>query len=1049
MAVPTERTASGQAVNLPTASSSQSYANQKVRSGIVVIEYVKLHKEPNPHLQLKCIVRNSLTGEDVRHATAEFWLEGRDTSGKSRRLWDSSLVNNNNGQSSEDDLFQSDMTSLRFRYTGAVVSGVDEIPEGWPADVEDSIKRLAVHRKDGIAIVPLAKLARDSPQNVLKYLQRYIPGRLWEPYIAKKSWDELDSLYGDQGTLQITSSVQQHDPLCHFSSIEEASVKLGVARYVEQKWQEKMFEELCKGDFDAAFFLLGPNTAIACLRRKDPAIFIDPNAVWDDHMNVILKFDDEVENCWEDPKNPKGYEKTTRLVGKVVSNQTSVDCEIVVLLENIPIDITKFARLLQQPPRFIDLSNVYTQVNDKPAKDQVESLHDLFDRNKSKCKKWWPMLLAENGSSALRSNFLHQVGWTPQGFNQAFRKITEKMRAAGKALNQEQTHILAEAPFSRAGFKLIRGPPGCGKTTLIATLAQLYLGAPGVAIMVLAGSNGSTDRSFESLDKWMRKDQDLDESLWPLRIHKKYVEVSHFFDVLDPVSTQDKTQAAEDNVASILDEAGKPPQRLFYERQQHSEKRKHMSDPECGVAAAVLQALRDGTLPAAPTLFNAASKKTHDYHRAQAERSHGQLMPYWNRLRMGVTRKLEVEEKHEVRGAFHAIARYIIGMKRLIVSTVGNATSTILQDCLFRDAKHVVVVIDEAGLQTDADLVNILAKLFPSRRVSADFGGENPIVTVGLVGDHQQGSPFVKSDTAKANVFGPQLLMSPFVRFALSGFPLDHLWEQHRMVEVLCKLPSLRGYEGKLRTSNEALSRRMTVKQSGILRILLKADLSKLKYPANKERAYVEDQHLRHWLLDVRGGSTQTDPALQNSRFNVANLDVTLKFFKGLIKARFLPPSEIRILTFYNAQRQRYINGIYDLQQELGLKQGELDDVVHTSDSFQGREATCVILDLVVTQYYGEDSLGHAGDEKKANVAFTRARDFLFVVGDSTILDFQDGEQEGRVPFIFESMDDLLKRKTVTQCHSERSAEDVLAGRFDKLSTRDDDNVGIRADEVD
>ncbi len=85
--------------------------------------------------------------------------------------------------------------------------------------------------------------------------------------------------------------------------------------------------------------------------------------------------------------------------------------------------------------------------------------------------------------------------------------------------------------------------------------------------------------------------------------------------------------------------------------------------------------------------------------------------------------------------------------------------------------------MDEAGLQTDADLVHILASLISHERVDSEFGGENPIVTGVLVGDPKQGNSIVKSDSAETNFFGPQLAMSPFVRFTLGGFPMAHLWE--------------------------------------------------------------------------------------------------------------------------------------------------------------------------------------------------------------------------------------------------------------------------------
>lgn len=49
-----------------------------------------------------------------------------------------------------------------------------------------------------------------------------------------------------------------------------------------------------------------------------------------------------------------------------------------------------------------------------------------------------------------------------------------------------------------------------------------------------------------------------------------------------------------------------------------------------------------------------------------------------------------------------------------------------------------------------------------------------------------------------------------------------------------------------LRTPNEALFRRMMSKESGILMNVHKVDVSTLKRPRNKDRAYFEDQHLRH-----------------------------------------------------------------------------------------------------------------------------------------------------------------------------------------------------------
>ncbi|KAF7506064.1 hypothetical protein GJ744_012311 [Endocarpon pusillum] len=167
-------------------SSSQSSMIQSDKSKIVAVEYVQLYEDPNPHLEVRCIVRNALTGEDIRHAVAEFWLEGNDMLGGLRRLWCVRIVNDNTSQPIEDEVDQIDGTSLQFSYTAAVVSGVDDIPEEWPVEVKDSVARLAVYREDGSAIISLTKLVGGSRQSVLKYLKDCKPGNLWKPYMDEE-----------------------------------------------------------------------------------------------------------------------------------------------------------------------------------------------------------------------------------------------------------------------------------------------------------------------------------------------------------------------------------------------------------------------------------------------------------------------------------------------------------------------------------------------------------------------------------------------------------------------------------------------------------------------------------------------------------------------------------------------------------------------------------------------------------------------------------------------------------------------------------------------
>jgi hypothetical protein len=127
------------------------------------------------------------------------------------------------------------------------------------------------------------------------------------------------------------AAVVQCPPRCSFASLEGALYKLATARYLEQKQEDKTFNALCKGDSLAPFFALGPEIVIACVRRKDAGMFISPRAVWDDRMNVVLKFETIVPKSWRKQEHAQTHKKTIRATGRAVLNQTPMKCEIVVL----------------------------------------------------------------------------------------------------------------------------------------------------------------------------------------------------------------------------------------------------------------------------------------------------------------------------------------------------------------------------------------------------------------------------------------------------------------------------------------------------------------------------------------------------------------------------------------------------------------------------------------------------------------------------------------------------------------------------------------------
>ncbi|KAF1741849.1 hypothetical protein MXB_897 [Myxobolus squamalis] len=88
-----------------------------------------------------------------------------------------------------------------------------------------------------------------------------------------------------------------------------------------------------------------------------------------------------------------------------------------------------------------------------------------------------------------------------------------------------------------------------------------------------------------------------------------------------------------------------------------------------------------------------------------------------------------------------------------------------------------------------------------------------------------------------------------------------------------------------------------------------------------------------------------------------------------------LPEHEIGILCAYTDQVE-YV--------QLMLSHNYSQIEVHTIDRFQGRDKTCIILSLVVNKTISEFSL--LSDRKRLNVALTRARKKLIILGNYKVL---------------------------------------------------------------
>jgi ATP-dependent RNA/DNA helicase IGHMBP2 len=177
---------------------------------------------------------------------------------------------------------------------------------------------------------------------------------------------------------------------------------------------------------------------------------------------------------------------------------------------------------------------------------------------------------------------------------------------------------------------------------------------------------------------------------------------------------------------------------------------------------------------------------------------------------------------------------------------------------------------------------------------------------------------------------------------------------QYRMHEALMAFPSQSSYGGQLTAAPEVSAR--TLEELGVLPDPLRP--GPLVFLDTAGKGYVEEQ-------------SEDDP----STCNPAQAErVVIEV--GRLLSRGLAPAAIGVIAAYDAQVRILRQGLR-AQCELGLE-------ISSVDGFQGREKEAIVVDLVRSNDAGE--LGFLRDQRRMNVALTRAKRFLLVVGDSATL---------------------------------------------------------------
>ena len=175
---------------------------------------------------------------------------------------------------------------------------------------------------------------------------------------------------------------------------------------------------------------------------------------------------------------------------------------------------------------------------------------------------------------------------------------------------------------------------------------------------------------------------------------------------------------------------------------------------------------------------------------------------------------------------------------------------------------------------------------------------------------------------------------------------------QYRMHESIMKFPSEQFYGGKL-LAHDSVARHTADELPGVAATPLTSA------PVT--------------FIDTAGaGYDENWNDLLESRENEGEARLAVKILRELI-ASGVKPKDVAILTPYVAQAKL----LRTMAREPGLEVGSVD-------GFQGREKEAVILSLVRSNEGGQ--IGFLGDLRRLNVAVTRARRCLIVVGDGATI---------------------------------------------------------------
>ncbi|CAL1684703.1 unnamed protein product [Lasius platythorax] len=318
-------------------------------------------------------------------------------------------------------------------------------------------------------------------------------------------------------------------------------------------------------------------------------------------------------------------------------------------------------------------------------------------------------------------------------------------------------------------------------------------------------------------------------------------------------------------------------------------------------------------------------------------------------------------------------------LKKIIITTL--VTSIRLCAVNFRENHFSYIIIDEASQAIEPEMLIPLG-ITKHENERTDFQAQ-----IVIAGDPHQLGPVVRSKWSE-HLFGMSMLerlmndCDPYKKQNGKYNPnyITKLIKNYRSHEKLLYVSNKQFYEDELETCGGADT---------------KIALNWSKLP-NKTFPMI--------FQEVLGNEERS---VTRSVSNTAEVLVVIQYVKMLINTKFgkrtITPKDIGIVTPFRQQQIQIINCLAEIRLE--------NITVGTVETFQGQERTVIILSTVrskIFEHNGEEHIGFLSNPKRFNVALTRAKALMIIIGNPKILSINEHwkvlweyckKQGGYIPF--------------------------------------------------